>query len=397
MRAYFDHNATTPLEPAVLDAMLPFLRENFGNASSIHTAGQRARAAVERARAQVAGLIGADPDEIVFTSGGTESDNLGILGACTALPRQRRHIITSCIEHHAVLHACRALEKSDDPYEVTFLPVSTDGFVSADSLRAALRPNTALVTIMHANNEIGTIQPVAELAAIAHEAGAVFHTDAVQSTGKVAVTVRALGVDLLSLSAHKFYGPKGVGALYVRRGVQIKPLMHGGHNFGEVRPGTENVAGIVGLGAAAELARLEMASDAQNTVRSRTLFEDAVPHAFPDGVCIPNFPTSGACASARIPNTSNFSFQGVDGEALVIALDLAGYACSSGSACSSGTVEPSHVLLALGRSSQMARGGLRVSFGRHNTQTEVDGLIRATIDCVERLRALSPEVIATAH
>jgi cysteine desulfurase len=393
MSAYFDHNATTPIEPRVLDAMLPFLRQECGNSASIHLFGQRARAAVEHARAQVAELIVAEPEEIIFTSGGTESDNLGILGACAANAEGRRHVITSSIEHHAVLHSFRALEEQSPPFQTTYLPVTQDGFVTAESLSESLRSDTALVSFMHANNEIGTIQPLAELASIAHAAGALVHTDAVQSAGKIALDVRRLGVDLLSLSAHKFGGPKGVGALFVRRGISIRSLLFGGHNFGELRPGTENIAGIAGLGAAAEYARVNMENTIRTTTRLRDQFERAMLSSFPASVCTANFPVGGNSA-ARMPNTSNFSFQGVDGEALVIALDLAGFACSSGSACSSGTVEPSHVLLALGRSPQMARGGLRVSFGRNNTPEQVDNLIHAVIACVSRLRALSPEAVA---
>jgi cysteine desulfurase len=393
MPAYFDHNATTPLDPAVLEAMLPFLSGEYGNASSIHKPGQRARAAVEQARAQVATLIGADPEEIVFTSGGTESDNLAILGASAAAAR-KRHAITTSIEHHAVLHCFRALERQDRAWDVSYLPCSPEGLVSTEALREALRPQTALVSVMHANNEIGTVQPIAEMAAAAHESGAAFHTDAVQSAGKIPVDVSALGVDLLSLSAHKFYGPKGVGALYVRRGVAIQPLLHGGHNFGELRPGTENVAGIVGLGAAAELARIHMREDTEKITQLRDYFEWELRGALSPAVLVANFPEQ---TDARAPNTSNFSFHGVDGEALVIALDLAGFACSTGSACSSGTVEPSHVLLALGRSPKLARSGLRVSFGRHNTREQVDGLVRAVVDAVSRLRALSPEVAGVAN
>lgn len=394
MGAYFDHNATTPIEPCVLDAMLPFLREEYGNSASIHRYGQRARAAVEHARAQVAELIGAEPEEITFTSGGTESDNLGILGACAAYAGGRRHVITSSIEHHAVLHSFRALEEQPSPFEVTYLPVTQDGFVTAESLSESLRGDTALVSVMHANNEIGTIQPLADFSSLARDAGTLVHTDAVQSAGKIPVNVRSLGVDLLSLSPHKFGGPKGVGALFVRRGLSISPLLFGGHNFGELRPGTENIAGIVGLGAAAKYARINMENTIQNTTQLRDQFEAAILSSFPASVCTANFPAT-ARSAARMPSTSNFSFQGVDGEALVIALDLAGFACSSGSACSSGTVEPSHVLLALGRSPEMARGGLRVSFGRNNTPEQVDDLIHAVVACVSRLRALSPEAVAS--
>ncbi|MSO21047.1 MAG: cysteine desulfurase [Acidobacteria bacterium] len=397
MRAYFDHNATTPIEPVVLDAMLPYLRHEFGNASSIHTPGQRARAAVERARTQTAALIGAHSEEIIFTSGGTESDNLAILGVARANRSSRRHIITTAIEHHAVLHPCRALGQKS--FDVTYLSPDQHGFVTPESLRAAIRPETLLVSIMHANNETGAIQPIAELAAIAHRAGSLFHTDAVQSAGKIPTDVPTLGVDLLSLSAHKFYGPKGVGALFLKTGVALEPLLHGGHNFGEPRPGTENVAGIVGLGAAAQFATKHMQNDAVQIRALRDQIESTMLREFPRDICLPNFPLLPGAESdgARMPNTTNFSFQGVDGEAMVIALDLSGFSCSTGSACSSGTVEPSHVLLALGRSPQMARGGLRISLGRHNTNAEVDSLARVLIDAVRRLRALSPDAVESVR
>jgi cysteine desulfurase len=384
MHLYFDHNATTPLAPAVLDAMLPFLHEEYGNASSIHRYGQRARAAVERARAQVASLIGSKQDELLFTSGGTESDNLAILGVVRrAMQNARPHVITSVIEHHAVLHTCRALEK--DGVRVTYLPVSREGLVDPDAVRQALTLETVLITIMHANNEVGSIQPLSQIAEIAQDAGVLFHTDAVQSTGKICVDVTALGVDLLSLSAHKFYGPKGVGALYVRDGLDLTPVLFGGSREGEPRPGTDNVAGIAGLGAAAQLARETMQEEGEHLRALRDRLEHGA-FARLEGVAL-----NGPAADAfRIPNTTNIGFDYLEGESLVIALDLQGIACSTGSACSSGAVEPSHVLLAMGRTPEQARSCLRFSLGRQNTAEQVDVLLDKLVAAVERLRALSP-------
>lgn len=383
MTAYLDYNATTPLAPEALEAMLPFLRGEYGNASSIHRPGQRARAAVERARAQVAGLIGSKPNEVIFTGGGTESDNLAVQGAVRASRRARPHIITSAIEHHAVLHTCQALETEGDA--VTYLPVGSEGLVDPGDVRRALTAETVLITIMHANNEIGTIQPVREIAAIAREAGVLFHTDAVQTAGKIPVDVASLGVDLLTLSAHKFCGPKGVGALYVREGIELHPILFGGSREGEPRPGTENVAGIVGLGAAAELARAEMHSESQRVAALRDRLERGILES------IEATAVNGTNDNRRrVPNTTNLRFDYVEGESMVIALDLQGIACSTGAACSSGAVEPSHVLLAIGLSPEQARSSLRFSLGRQSTQEEVDFLLQTLPLVADRLRSLSP-------
>ena len=391
-RVYLDYNATTPVDPAVLEAMLPFLGADFGNAGSVHTPGQLARAAVDAARDSVAALIGAAPNEIVFTSGGTESDNLAIFGTVARSSSPRKHVITTAIEHHAILHACEELSRQG--VEVTVVPVrkggDAQGIVDPEEIRRAICPETVLITVMHANNELGTIQPIEEIARIAADAGVCFHCDAVQSAGKVELDVEKLGVDLLSVSAHKFCGPKGIGALYVRAGRQISPRAWGGHAERDRRAGTENVPGIVGIGKAAELARNLLAEDSARirSLRDRletTLFER-----------IPNVRLNGD-RNRPVPNTSNLSFRGAGGEALLIALDLQGLACSTGAACSSGSTEPSHVLLAAGLSHDDARSSLRFSFGRPSTAADLDRAIETIPSVVERIRALSPrEQEATA-
>jgi cysteine desulfurase len=382
-RIYLDHNATTPVDPAVLDAMLPFFSGEFGNASSIHAFGQRARAAVETAREQIAALINARPQEVIFTSGGTESDNHAIFGVTQAfLPvRPATHVITSSIEHEAVLNACQALEKQG--VAVTYLPVSRDGLVDLDELRKAVRPETILITVMHANNELGVIQPLQEIGRIAAERDIYFHTDAVQSVGKIPVDVQDFQLDLLSLSGHKFYAPKGVGAIFVRSGTPLRQLLYGGHHQRGFRPGTENVAGIVGLGKASELARLALAEDSARIATLREKLEQGVLARIPDSR--PN-----ASAAPRTPNTSNMVFPGIEGEALVIALDLKGLACSTGAACSSGAVEPSHVLTAIGLPAAEARATLRFSLGRRTTATEIDAALELVPAAVAQLRRLSP-------
>src|SRR6185437_11871178 len=326
MRVYLDYNATTPVDRAVIEAMLPYFAEGYGNASSIHTPGQQARAAVEQARESIAALIGAKPAEIVFTSGGTEADNLAIFGIVAASKASRRHVVTTAIEHHAVWHACQALEK--DGVEVTYVRPAASGVVDPDDIRRALCPETILISAMHTNNELGTIQPIEEIGRIAAEAGVAFHSDAVQSAGKLNVNVDSLGVDLLSLSAHKIYGPKGAGALYVRAGTAIEPRFHGGHHVRDRRPGTENVPGIAGFGKAAELARARLAEDSARIAALRDRLEAGILRAIP-------WAAVNGDPEQRVANTTNLIFAGAGSEALVIALDLQGIACSAGAACSS--------------------------------------------------------------
>ena len=380
-RVYLDHNATTPIEPEVLDAMLPYLREDFGNASSIHTPGQKARAAVETARQQVAALIGARAQEIVFTSGGTESDNHAIFGVVAASQTPAAHVISSPTEHEAVLNSCEQLEK--EGVSVTYLSTNGEGLVDLEELRRSITPKTALITIMHANNELGTVQPLGEIGRIAKERKVAFHTDAVQSAGKIPIDVNALGVDLLSLSGHKLYAPKGIGALYIRSGTRLRQFLYGGHHQRGFRPGTESVAGIVGLGKAAEIARIRLAEDAARVAALRDRLEQGLLQR------VPQSRVNGGRAP-RTPNTTNILFHGIEAEALVIALDLQGLACSTGAACSSGAVEPSHVLTAIGLTPEEARSSIRLSLGRRTTQAEIDRALEIIPACVAQLRALSP-------
>ncbi|HTW22150.1 MAG TPA: IscS subfamily cysteine desulfurase [Candidatus Baltobacteraceae bacterium] len=385
MAIYLDYNATTPVAPAVLEAMLPFLQGNYGNAGSVHSAGQRARAAVDAARESVAALIGAKSSEIVFTSGGTEADNLAIFGTVAASPKPRKHIITTAIEHHAILHSCEELARQG--VEITVVPVrrgpDAQGVVDSEEIRRAIRPETVLITVMHANNELGTIQPIEEIARIAAETGVRFHCDAVQSAGKVPLDVKRLGVDLMSISAHKFCGPKGIGALYVRTGMNIAPRAFGGHAERDRRPGTENVPGIIAIGKAAELARQLLAEDAARIAPLRDRLEAALLERIPAA-------RVNGDRTRRVPNTTNISFPGAAGEALLIALDLQGVECSTGAACSSGSTEPSHVLTAAGLSRDDARASLRFSLGRPTTAAEIDRAIEIIPGVVERIRALSP-------
>ncbi|HAK55299.1 MAG: cysteine desulfurase family protein [Vicinamibacterales bacterium] len=381
MRIYFDHNATTPLDPAVADAVAAALRDDFGNPSSVHHFGQRAKRLVDDARAALAALIGAEPSEVIFTSGGTEADNLALRGAADVLAGQgRRHLIASAIEHEAVLNTLQALQRHGS--RVTLLPVDAHGIVSPDDLRAAIDDETCLVSVMHANNEIGTIQPVAELAAIAHDHGALFHTDAVQSVGKVPVDVETLGVDLLSLSAHKFNGPKGVGALWLRRGVRLSPTQTGGRHERSRRAGTENVPALVGMGVAARTAVDRLASTATPLTVLRGRLEDGI-------LGVVSGTTVNGAREPRVPNTSNISFESVEAESLLIGLDLDGIAVSTGSACSSGTLEPSHVLRAMGLPHHRVQSSIRFSLGLGNTDLEVDRTIAVLPGIVGRLRDLT--------
>ena len=380
MAAYFDHNATTPLAPEALTAMSRALAEDFGNPSSVHQYGQRAKWLLDEARTAVAGLIGADPGEIVFTGSGTEADNLAVRGAAEALETAgKRHLITSAFEHEAVLNTLKALGKRG--WRVTFLPLDATGIVGPDALEAALTDDTALVSVMHANNEIGTVQPIPALARLAHARGALFHTDAVQSAGKLPVSVRSLDVDLLSISAHKINGPKGVGALWVKRGIRLVPTMTGGKHERNRRAGTENVAGIVGFGAAATASRTKLAMNAERLSGLRDALENGILSRV-DGTQV-----NGAIAP-RVPNTTNISFDGVEAESLLIALDLEGFAVSTGSACSSGTLEPSHVLRAMGLPAHRAQNSIRFSLGQGNNQAEVDALLARLPSIVAKLRSL---------
>ena len=395
MHRYFDHNATTPVAPEVVEAMVPYLGTEYGNASSIHRFGQRAKAAVERGRAQLAALIHCEPAELVLTSGGTEADNmavLGAVGAARASGRENLHVITTTIEHPAILRTCQAIEK--EGVAVTYLPVDAQGLLDPDSVRRALRPETILVTVMHANNEIGTVQPIEEIRAIAREAGALFHTDAVQTTGKIPVDFQRMGADLLSLSAHKFYGPKGVGALCIRKGVSLRPIMFGGHDDRDPRPGTTNVAGVVGIGAAAQLAAERLASEAERLEALRDRLEREVLERIEDTGINGLQVNKENGRYLRVPNTTNLYFDYIEAESLVIALDLDGLACSTGAACAAGAIEPSHVLTAIGVPAERARASIRLSLGRANDDADIDALVAGLEKAVERLRALSPRTPA---
>jgi cysteine desulfurase len=381
MRVYFDYNATTPLAPEVTEAVVRATRETFGNASSVHHFGQQAKAAMDDARSAVAALINGDPSEVVFTSGGTESDNFAIRGVADATePSGRRHLIASAIEHEAVLNTFRALARRG--WRTTLLAVDHTGVLSPDRLREAISADTALVSVMHANNEIGTIQRVAELSAIAHEHGALMHTDAVQSAGKIPVDVRELGVDLLSLSAHKFNGPKGAGALWIKRGTRLLPIVTGGKHERNRRAGTENVPAIAGLGVAARLAAGKLLSEAARVATLRDRLEAGIL------TNVPGTAVNGA-GDSRVPNTTNISFDRVEAESLLIALDLEGIAVSTGSACSSGTLEPSHVLKAMGLAAHRTQNSLRFSLGMFSTEEEVDRVVDALPRLVDKLRGLT--------
>ena len=381
MRIYFDHNATTPVAPPVAEAMTQALLEDFGNASSVHHFGQRAKARLDEARSDIGRLLHAEPSEIVFTSGGTEADNLALRGVAEALePTGRRHLIASAIEHEAVLVTLKALARRG--WKTTLLPVDATGIVRPEALEASLTDQTAIVSVMHANNEIGTIQPILELARLAHVRGALFHTDAVQSVAKIPVDVRALGVDLLSLSAHKFNGPKGAGALWIKRGTRLTAHMTGGKHERNRRAGTENVPALVGLGVAARLAVEKLAADAGRLSQLRDRLEEGVLSRVA-GTAV------NGVREPRVPNTTNISFDGVEAESLLIALDLEGIAVSTGSACSSGTLEPSHVLRAMGLPAHRTQNSIRLSLGAGNTVEEVDFFLSKLPPVVDKLRSLT--------
>jgi cysteine desulfurase len=381
-RYYFDHNATTPVSQSVLEVLVAALLEVPGNASSIHLDGQIAKQRLEAARREVAVLLGCEPKEVVFTSGGTEADNLAILGSVHAkVTPFDKHVITTQIEHPAVLNTCRELYPSG--VKLTYVAPGSDGVVDLDDIRRAMRPETMLVSVMHANNETGAIQPIENIAAIAHEGGALMHSDGVQAAGKIPVDVQALGVDLYSISGHKFYSTKGIGALYVKNGTRLRPIQFGGKHERERRPGTENVPGAVAMAKAAAIAHATLPIEPLRLESLRNRLETGILARVPDaGV------NSGQ--AARVPNTSNIYFDGLEGEALVISLDLKGFAVSSGSACSSGAVEPSHVLLAMGLTPERARASLRFSLGASNNEEQVDALIEAVAASVAQLRKLSP-------
>jgi len=393
-KVYLDHSATTPSDPRVVEAMLPYLTEKFGNASSVHSFGQEARAAVDLARRQVAAFVGARANEIIFTSGGTEANNMGVRGLCEAAQRSGRHIITSAIEHPSIRSSINGLEQRG--WEATQLPVYDDGIVRLEDVRAALRPDTILISVMMANNEIGTVQPIAEIGALVRAARARgnrhlwLHTDAVQAAGRVPIDVESLGCDLLSLSAHKIYAPKGTGALFVRRGVRLIPQQVGGHQERERRGGTEAVANIVAFGAATELAQREMPERNEHTRRLRDRLEKQIADSI--GEIIFN-----GGREQRLPHLSNISFRFIEGEGLLIHLDMQGVAVSSGSACSSGTLEPSPVILALGRDDELARGSIRFSFGKDNSEADVDYVLDVLTRAVESLRKLSPLRVRSAE
>ena len=389
-RVYLDNNATTPVLPEVLEAMRPYFGEHFGNASSIHHHGQETRAAVERARESVATLLGCRASEVVFTSGGTEGDNLAIFGVA----RSGDHIITSTIEHHAVLNSCKHLAESRGKYsetlgcEVTYIPVDGRGLIDPADVKRAIRPNTKLITLILANNESGAVQPVAEIGKIAAEADIYFHTDAVQASGKIPIDVNQIGCDLLTISGHKIHAPQGVGALYIRKGTRLAPMLHGGSHERSRRAGTENVPGIVGLGKAADLARAgfeggdDLQMDHQKMAAARDRLERELLEIDATGL--------NGEGAPRVPNTTNIYFDGIEGEALVIALDLKGLAVSTGAACSSGAIEPSHVLTAMGLSRERAKASIRFSLGKQNTAEDVDFALSLIPETVGRLRELSP-------
>lgn len=380
-RIYFDHGATTRVDDTVAKTVLEAMLENYGNPSSIHSFGRNARKTIEASREKVAALINAQPGEIFFTSGGTESDNLAVKGVALANQKKGHHIITSSVEHHAILHTCEYLEKNG--FTITYLPVDKYGMVDPEAVREAINNKTVLVSVMLANNEVGTIQPIKEIAEITKAAGVYLHTDAVQAVGNIPVDVKELGVDLLSLSGHKFHGPKGIGALYIRKGVKIVPVQHGGGHERKLRAGTENVPGIAGLAHACEIAMEDLAGKAARVARLRDKMISNILQNF-DHVQL------NGHLQKRLPGNANFSFEFVEGESLLLNLDLKGIAASSGSACTSGSLDPSHVLLSMGLTHEVAHGSLRLTLGKDNTEEEVDYFLEVLPDIVNRLRAMSP-------
>jgi len=378
---YFDHAATTETDPRVVEAMLPYLRKVFGNPSTVHDLGQEAKAAIDGARENVAGFLGGRPDEIVFTSSGTEADNFAIKGLAAARQQKGNHIITSSIEHHAVLHSCKKLQKQG--FEVTYLPVDSYGMVNPDDVAKAIKSSTILISVMHANNEVGTIQPIEEISAITKEKKIVFHTDAVQTVGNVPVDVNKLGVDLLSLAGHQFYGPKGIGALYIRRGVRIAPFIDGGIQEDGKRAGTENVPAIVGLGKALEIADLEMAAAAERIRKLRDTMEAGIKERVPQ-VRFNGHPEK------RLPGHLSICVEYIEGESIVLFLNMEGIAASSGSTCSSKALKSSHVLAAMGVPADIAQGSLLFALGRKNTEQDVKRFLEVFPPIVQRLREMSP-------
>jgi len=378
---YLDHAATTAVKPEVLEEMLPYFTEKYGNPSSIYSIGRESRKAIDEARDRVAAALGAKSNEIFFTGSGTEADNWAIKGIAYTNRKKGKHIITTAIEHHAVLHTCQYLES--DGFEVTYLPVDKDGLVSPEQVREAIRPDTILISVMFANNEIGTIQPIAEIGKIAREKGVYFHTDAVQAVGNIPINVDELNVDLLSLSSHKFYGPKGVGALYIRKGTKINSFIHGGAQERGRRASTEAVANIVGLGKAIEIATANIDEYNKKLIALRDRTIDEVMSKIP-------YVRLNGHREKRLPGNVNFSFEFIEGESLLLMLDMKGIAASSGSACTSGSLDPSHVLLAIGLPHEIAHGSLRITFGEENTQEDVDQLMEVLPDIVSRLREMSP-------
>ncbi len=380
-RIYLDHSATTPIKPEVLQEMLPYLTEKFGNASSVHSFGREARIAIDKAREQVAKALGAEPREIYFTSCATESDNIALKGVAYANKNKGNHIITTNIEHHAIEHTAKYLEQNG--FDVTFLPVDDKGLVTADQVANAITDKTILVSIMFANNEIGTIMPITEISKVCKEKDVIFHTDAVQAVGNLPIDVKMLCIDMLSLSGHKFYGPKGVGVLYVKKGTKFEGLQHGGdHEFGK-RAGTENVAGIVGLGKAIELANANIGIYVAKLKRMRDKLIEGVLEKIPNTIL-------NGHPEKRLPGNANFCFENVDGQSLLVNLDMKGIAASSGSACSAGSIEPSHVLLAIGLSSDIANGSLRITLGDDNSEEDIDYVLKVLPEIIEKLREASP-------